>query len=65
MGNTCCHKPEKELVLNTLDTEQEEKENEYTKDKYPHDSDSAFKTLKNKEKKTGIKPLSNDDIIQE
>ena len=62
MGNTCCQKPEEELALNTADTDRTEEE--IIKDKYPHDSDPAFKRLKKKEKYQ-IKQLSSDNIIEE
>ena len=59
MGNACCQKPEEELGLNTL----EGNENESNKDKYPHDSDPAFKRLKNGEQNNEIKQLPEEDII--
>ena len=40
-------------------------EEEIKMDKYPHDSDSAFKSLKKGEKKFEIKPLPTDNIIEE
>jgi len=63
MGNTCCQKPEEQFVLNT--TEGNKIEEEIKMDKYPHDSDSAFKSLKKGEKKFEIKPLPTENIIEE
>ncbi len=60
MGNVC-QQPEEEKDLNTL----EENEKESKKDKYPHDSDPAFKKLRNGERSNEIKQLSNEDIIDE
>ena len=62
MGNTCCQ-PEEELVLNTL--EGNKNENDSKRDKYPHDSDPAFKRLKTGEQTSDIKQLSNEDMIDE
>ena len=63
MGNTCCQKPEEQFVMTTM--EDNKKEEEIKMDKYPHDSDSAFKSLKKGEKKFEIKPLPTDNIIEE
>ena len=62
MGNTCCQKPEEEMVLNIADADRTEEE--IIKDKYPHGSDLAFKRLK-KGEKYQIKPLSSDNIVEE
>ncbi len=64
MGNTCCQKPEEQFVMTTMEDNKKEEE-EIKMDKYPHDSDSAFKSLKKGEKKFEIKPLSTDNIIEE
>ena len=65
MGNICCHMPEPEQAINTLENDNQETENSIKKDKYPHDSDSAFLAMKNKQKKIDIKPLSKEEIIEE
>ena len=62
MGNNCCQKPGDEPVLKTL--ESNDKDDRYNNDKYPHDSDSGFKNIKNKDK-NHIKPFSNGNIIEE
>ena len=66
MGNTCCKKPEEELVLETFDSTannnmETNDSNRFTfsKDKYPHDSDSAFKPRKLEELKENIEPVIN------
>jgi len=61
MGNMCCKKPENES-LNTI--ESETKVIEPIKDNYPHDSDTAFKSLK-KGGKINTEPLSNENMIVE
>ena len=65
MGNTCCKKPDDELVITTLENDKNEIDNSYKKDKYPHDTDSAFKTIKEQGKKFGVKPISNENMIEE
>ena len=64
MGNTCCKAPQDELILEAF--ENTEANNNQTledtnkvKDKYPHDSDSAFKPRKYEEIKTNINPAIN------
>ena len=47
MGNTCCRKPDED-VLNTIESQDKD---EVIKDKYPHDSDSAFRLLKQQQDK--------------
>ena len=61
MGNTCCKKPDDELVITTLENDKNEIDNSYKKDKYPHDSDSAFKTIKEK-RKNKILLIENNDL---
>ncbi len=61
MGNDCCQKPEEEFALNTIDSDGKEKK--IKKDKYPHDSDSAFRKKKKGDEGFEIKPLSNENII--
>ena len=63
MGNTCCHKPDEEPVLKTL--ENDKKETEKKKDKYPHDSDSGFKSIRSGVKKIDMKQMQNGNIIEE
>ena len=63
MGNTCCHKPDEESVLKTL--ENNKREAEKKKDKYPHDSDSGFKSIRSGVKKIDIKQMQNGNIIEE
>ena len=64
MGNTCCQKPKDELILETYENK-EANNNEASeemnkgKDKYPHDSDSAFKRRKLEELKGNIEPIIN------
>ena len=84
MGNFCCKKPEDELVLETFEaTEQSniktiekefnDKEVKEVKDKYPHDSDSAFKRKKYEQKensninefKQEVEPIIDEDIKNE
>ena len=62
MGNDCCQKLENEPVLKTL--EDNNKDDEHSKDKFPHDSDSGFKSIRNKEK-NHMKPFSSGNIIEE
>ena len=63
MGNNCCQRPDDEPVLKTL--ENDKKENDMKKDKYPHDSDPAFKSIKKDVKKDYIKQISSGNIIEE
>ncbi len=63
MGNTCCQKPQDELILETFDntegTNQAVEDYNKVKDKYPHDSDSAFKRRKYEELKENLNPIIN------
>lgn len=63
MGNNCCQKPDDEQVLKTF--ENDKKEADRKNDKYPHDSDSAFKSIKKEAKKNDIKHISSGNIIEE
>ena len=56
MGNLCCQKPEDDLVLETFQSAEKinaineniiERDLNVVKDKYPHDSDSAFRKINN------------------
>ena len=63
----CCKKPEEELVVDTLETIETIKEEKIItniKDKYPHDSDSAFKNRNNQELKTEFKTISTDRDLE-
>ena len=49
---TCCKPSGEELILETFGSENGKNKDKYLtdhKDKYPHDSDSAFKPSKNQE----------------
>ena len=62
MGNTCCRKPDED-VLNTIESQEKV---EVIKDKYPHDSDSAFRLLKQQQDKNPIAKLPTiENIIEE
>ena len=60
MGNKCCQKPDDENPLKTLETNDKDKENKIInkEDKYPHDSDSAFKTVQKNDRTKNINPFS-------
>ena len=62
MGNTCCRKPDED-ILNTIESQDKD---EVIKDKYPHDSDSAFRLLKQQQDKNPIAKLPTiENIIEE
>ena len=73
MRNDCCQKPEEEPVLETIDNDKKEidkkefdkKEIDKKKDKYPHDSDPCFRSYKSGSKKSDIKPIPTENIIEE
>ena len=56
MGNNCCKRPEEQLVVDTIETIETNIND--TKDKYPHDSDSAFKNQKYQNLKTELTPIT-------
>ena len=74
MGINCCQKPEDELILETYQGEDKnnvenengiEKENNNVKDKYPHDSDAAFKPKRYEESKGMVDSMKNQNGQQE
>ena len=73
MGNTCCQKQEDELILETFESTEKKNnisengmESDYkVKDKYPHDSDSAFKPRHYEESKGRIDPMGYKNGKQE
>ena len=69
MGNDCCRKMDEEPILKTLENDSGKNDkNENTndkRDKYPHDTDSAFKSVKKIYNKDEIKPISSGNIIEE
>ena len=61
MGNVCCKPPQDELILETFESNEANNQaienTNKTKDKYPHDSDSAFKPRKVEE--LNVNPVIN------
>ena len=62
MGNDCCRKPDDDNAFKTIETGGKNKEKSIDKgDKYPHDSDSAFKSIQKKDRTKNTKPFSNEE----
>lgn len=61
MGNVCCKPPQDELILETFENNEGNNQalenTNKAKDKYPHDSDSAFKPRKLEE--LNVNPVIN------
>ena len=67
-GLNCCKKPEEELVVDTIEAIDTNIEKVITnvKDRYPHDSDPAFRNLKYPELNGEFKTVSNiEELDQE
>ena len=67
MGNKCCQKADDENVFKTLETHAKDKENTSAsrQDKYPHDSDSAFKNVQKNDRTKEINQFSIGNNTQE
>ncbi len=67
MGNKCCQKPDDENVFKTLETHVKDIENRSgnKQDKYPHDSDSAFKNVQKNDRTKEINPFSSGNNTEE
>ena len=64
----CCQKPNDELVLETYNSKQENSQGveiEDIRDKYPHDSDPAFKRKRHEEAKQTLGTEVNQNVEEQ
>ena len=66
-GLNCCKKSEEELIVDTIETIDTNREKVIlnTKDRYPHDSDPAFRNLKYQELNGEFKTVSNIEELEQ